>query len=81
MSNIRADRARQWKTFRRKNFLTQEKLAEILGIGKSTVNCIEQKKRDPHLSTLHKFDVLKRRYDSERQFSGVDWRAERPSVD
>ncbi len=57
-------RAREWRKFRKKHFLTQQKLADVLGITARTVYNVEHG-RNVQLSTLGKFDTLRRRYAGE----------------
>lgn len=77
MTNLQK-RARQWRTFRKVHFLTQARLAEILGVCRKTVDRVERAQRNAGPTTLHKFDTLRRRYESEHQFAGVDWRGDEP---
>lgn len=54
-------RAREWRRFRKHNFFTQDRLAEVLGISVRTVRAIEAGEYEPHAGTLGKFDTLRRK--------------------
>jgi DNA-binding XRE family transcriptional regulator len=60
-------RAREWSKFRRDNLFTQQKLAEILGVGRRTIQMIEAGKvLYPHPETIRKFLVLKAKYKNRK---------------
>lgn len=59
----RRKRAQNWKLFRKNNFLSQRKLAEIVGISRRTVQLVEGEYITPKPQTLHRFATFKRKYD------------------
>jgi len=66
--------ATEFRRFRKKHFFTQQKLAEVLGIHKNTIQNIERGKVTPFANTLHKFEVLKRKHAAgENHSSPVVW--------
>ena len=65
----REETAQNWKLFRQNNFLTQRRLASILGISRRTVQQIEGAYITPHPDTLHGFIVLRKKYDRNADFN------------
>jgi len=65
-------RAREWKTFRKRHFFTQEQLAAILGISRRCLQHVESAQRVPHTVTLGKFEVLKQKHTPSK----TDWRSD-----
>jgi DNA-binding XRE family transcriptional regulator len=59
---VRGQRAKLWKEFRRDNLLTQEKLAEVLGISRREVQYIEAGKISAGANVLSKFRTLELKY-------------------
>lgn len=58
----REDRALEWLQFRKENMFTQQRLAEILGISRRTVQMVENGKITPHNNTVRLFNALRTRY-------------------
>jgi DNA-binding XRE family transcriptional regulator len=60
-------RAQEWLKFRRYNLLTQQRLAEVLGVGRRTIQMIEGNKvLYPHPDTIRKFLALKAKYKRKK---------------
>lgn len=60
-------RASEWSKFRRDNLFTQQRLAEILGVGRRTIQMIEGGKiLYPHPETIRKFLALKVKYKQRK---------------
>lgn len=62
--------AREWKSFREKNKLSQQLLAEVTGISRRTIQTIEAAKEIPQKATLDKFEALRERYRAEGRPTG-----------
>jgi DNA-binding XRE family transcriptional regulator len=58
--------AKQFKVFRKRNLLSQMKLAGLLGVHKDTISLVERRQVYPSYDTLGKFKVLKQQYDKEK---------------
>jgi DNA-binding XRE family transcriptional regulator len=59
----RAERAREWKLFRRNNMLTQVRLAAMIGVSRRTIQQVENRHLTPHIETMTRFAAFKRKYD------------------
>lgn len=62
-------RARAWKRFRKKNRFSQVRLASVLGCSKQTVLQIENSRRVPRKRLIHKFEILKEKYEPRKSTS------------
>ena len=62
--------AREWKTFRKKNKISQQLLAEVTNISRRTIQSIEAAKEIPQKATLDKFEQLRERYRAEGKPTG-----------
>lgn len=63
---IRQRRAREWKQFRRDHLFTQERLAEVLGVSRGTVQNVERQLHDPMAQLEGKFRALKAKHAKGR---------------
>lgn len=59
----RKERAEHWRLFRRNNLLTQRRLATELRVSRRTIQQIENGHVTPHIETLRRFAIFKRKYD------------------
>jgi DNA-binding XRE family transcriptional regulator len=55
------ERAREWKTFRKRHYFTQTRLAQVLGVSLSTIVRVERGE-NIHPTTLSRFQTLKAKY-------------------
>jgi DNA-binding XRE family transcriptional regulator len=65
----RKERAQDWKLFRKNNLFTQRRLADTLGISRRTIQQIEGAYITPHPQTLRRFEVFKRRHETNAELS------------
>ena len=65
----RKETAQDWKLFRKNNFFTQRRLAEIIGISRRTVQLVEGEYVTPHMETMHRFMVFRKKYDRSADFN------------
>jgi DNA-binding XRE family transcriptional regulator len=63
-------RALDWQSFREANKLSQRFLAEIIGISRRTIQCIEAGLVTPHQTTIQKFEELRQKYAAEGKPAG-----------
>jgi len=61
----RKKRAQQWKRLRKRNFLSQKHLSELLDVSHATVWLIENELVTPRYKILATFEALKKQYDRE----------------
>lgn len=59
----RAERALEWRLFRKNHLFTQKQLAEVMDISRRTIQQIESGRVSPHPQTLRRFLVFQNRYD------------------
>lgn len=63
----RKERSLEWFNFRDEFLFTQQRLAEILGLSRRTIQMVESGKITPHPETLRVFAVLKGKHEAERK--------------
>jgi len=69
----KADIVRRFKKLRRRAFLTQRGLAELIGTCRQAVSEIENKRTIPHFTTWDKFAALEARHMQPRLKLPVHW--------
>jgi len=62
IGTIRQRRAKEWKQFRRDHLFTQERLAEVLGVSRGTVQNVERERHDPMAQLESRFRALKAKH-------------------
>jgi DNA-binding XRE family transcriptional regulator len=65
----REQRKQEWIKFRKENLITQEKFADLLGIGRRTIQMVEKARISPYPKTLRKFAALKAKYSQGAAWS------------
>ena len=63
--------AKEWKSFRKKNKLSQVLLAEIIHVSRRTIQSIEASGIIPQKGTLDKFEELRDKYAAEGRSTGL----------
>jgi DNA-binding XRE family transcriptional regulator len=69
-----AEIARRFRRLRRRSFLTQRRLAGIIGVCRQTVCKIERRKVMPHYSTWDRFSDLETKHKLAHIRLPVQWR-------
>jgi DNA-binding XRE family transcriptional regulator len=73
----RPEIAKRFKAFRRKSGMTQERLGNIIGICRQTINEIENRRVYPRCSTIGRFVDLEKRHEEARRVTAslrsVSW--------
>jgi DNA-binding XRE family transcriptional regulator len=67
---IRLNNARDFFYFRKKNSISQNALAEIVGISRRTIQDIENGRIIPQAKTIAKFEQLRKKYEVEGKPTG-----------
>jgi DNA-binding XRE family transcriptional regulator len=68
-----ARRAEEWRVFRARHRLTQQALAEILGVSRWTVKNVEQERFTPGKKLLARFKILKGKHARANAGAKVEW--------
>lgn len=60
-------RAKEWREFRKENLMTQQMLADTIGISRRTVQMVETAGVTPHAGVLSRFKTLQQKYAREKR--------------